>query len=137
LTELGDKPSIFPVIVIDWQVTDRMRIQTGRSLGATEGPGLMAAYAYRPWLKASLGFRYEKLRFRLEKNEAAQGVIGQDENFPVLAGLTIGYPFAELTLFAGSKFGGKLRIDDSNGNTLAESSYDPAFMIGGSFQLLF
>jgi hypothetical protein len=137
LTELAGDPSIFPVILIDWQVTDRLRLETGRALGATEGPGLLASYEFLPWLKASLGFRYEKLRFRLESNEAARGTIGQDESFPVLAGLTLGYPFAELTLLVGSKFGGKLRIDDSAGNELAESSYDPAFTLGATFQVLF
>jgi hypothetical protein len=123
--------------VVDWQVTDRLRIETGRSLGATEGPGLLASYAFRPWLKGSLGFRYEKLRFRLQANQTARGRIGQDQNFPVLAGLTLGYPFAELTMFAGAKVGGKLSIYEQDGTKLVESSYGAAFTLGGTFQLLF
>jgi hypothetical protein len=137
LSELADDPTIFPVIVIDWQVTDRFRVETGRGLGATEGPGLLASYEFLPWLKTSLGFRYEKLRFRLESNQNAKGNIGEDQSFPVLAGVIFGYPFAELTVIAGTKFGGKLRIEDPDGNRLAESSYDPSFTIGATFQLLF
>lgn len=136
-TQIEDDANVFPVIVVDWQITERLRFETGRSLGATEGPGVRFSYAFRPWLQASLGFRYERLRFRLASNMAVLGDIGQDESFPLLAGLTVGYPFAQLSLVTGAKLGGKLRIDDPTGVTLIEESYDPAFTIGATFQLLF
>jgi hypothetical protein len=137
VSELEGNPSVFPVILVDWKVTDRLRLETGRSLGANQGPGLLASYTLLPWLEASLGFRYEKLRFRLESNTTAQGGIGEDRGFPVLAGLQIGYPFAQLTVFAGARFGGQFRIEDGNGRELARRNYDPSPFVGASAQLLF
>jgi hypothetical protein len=86
LSELEDDPTIFPVILIDWRPTDRLRFETGRSLGSSQGPGFLATYTFLPWLEGSLGFRYEKQRFRLASNSAAQGGIAEDRGFPVLAG---------------------------------------------------
>ena len=77
------------------------------------------------------------LRFRLDRNTAAKGRVGEDRSFPLLAGVTIGYPFARLTLLAGAKLGGQLRIDSPTGERLVERDYDPTFTFGGTFQLLF
>jgi hypothetical protein len=137
LSELEDDPSVFPVILIDWRPTDRIRFETGRSLGSSQGPGLLATYTFLPWLEASLGFRYEKQRFRLESNGSARGGIAEDRGFPVLAGLKIGYPFAELTAFVGARFGGEFRISDAEGNELTRRKYGASPFAGANAQFLF
>jgi hypothetical protein len=131
-TELEESLDFFPILVVDWQVTDRLRIETGRSLGTTRGPGLLASYEIAKNWRASVGFRREKLRFRL-----GDGGVGEDRSFPVVAGITWGPPYAELSLFAGAELGGELRLEDSDGNTLAESDYDPAAIVGLNFRLRF
>jgi hypothetical protein len=129
-TELEESVAVFPILVVDWRVTDRLRIETGRSLGATRGPGLLASYDIAKHWTASVGFRREELRFRL-----ADGGVGEDSSFPVVAGITWGPPWAELSLFAGAELGGELRLEDARGNTLAESDYDPAAIVGINFRL--
>jgi hypothetical protein len=131
-TELEESVNVFPILIVDWQVTDRFRIETGRSLGATRGPGLLASYDIARNWTASAGFRRERLRFRLK-----DGGVGEDSSFPVVAGITWGPPFAQLSLFAGVEVGGELRLEDSRGNTLAKSDYDPAAIVGLNFLLRF
>ncbi len=131
-TELEESLNFFPILIVDWKVTDRLRIETGRNVGSTRGPGLLASYEISPHWTASIGFRRERLRFRL-----TDGGVGEDSSFPVVAGITWGPPYAELSLFAGVEVGGELRLEDAGGNTLAESDYDPAALLGLSFRVRF
>jgi hypothetical protein len=130
-TELEEDVNFFPILVVDWQVTDRLRIETGRSLGATRGPGLLASYEIAEHWQASVGFRREKLRFRL-----VDGGVGEDSSFPVIAGITWGPPFATLSLFAGVELAGELRLEDPGGNSIAKSDFDPTAIVGLTFRLL-
>ena len=40
LTQLEDDPSFFPVIVVDWDLSDQWRLSTGRGASASQEPGL-------------------------------------------------------------------------------------------------
>lgn len=130
-TELEEDVRIFPIVLLDWKVTDRLRLETGRGLGAANGPGVLASYTITERWKASVGFRRERLRFRLEG-----GGVGEQSSFPVSAGITWGPPFASLSLFAGVDLAGQLRVEDEDGRSLVTSDYDPAAVLGLSFRLL-
>ena len=131
-TELEESVNFFPILIVDWKITDRLRIETGRNIGSTRGPGLLASYEIAKHWTASFGFRREKLRFRL-----ADGGVGEDSSFPVMAGATWGPPYAQLSLYAGVEVGGELRLEDARGSTLAKSDYDPAAILGLNFRLRF
>ncbi len=138
LSELERRPTLFPVILIDWQVSDRFAITTGRGLGASTGPGLQGVYTIRKFLDLTLGFRFERARFRLEPRPGQTvGGIGEDESFPVFATLRWGPQYAFLALLTGAEFRGRLRIEDPNGKRLAESAYKPSAFIGFAGQIFF
>ncbi len=136
-TEITGSPTVFPVILIDWKITERLRMETGRGLGATRGPGVVLSYqAARLW-QMQVGFRFEQARFRLGPEAASPMGIGEDRSFPVIAGVRFGFPFASVSLIGGAEFGGRLRIEDGRGNLIGESSHAPAPFIGAAAGLLF
>jgi hypothetical protein len=130
VSQLEDDGDVFPILVVDWKVTERLRLETGRGLGATRGPGILASYEVTDDWQAALGFRRDKERFRLRDVGGSKGGVGEDRSWPVFAGLTWGQPWAQVSLLAGVELGGELRIEDSRGNRIARSDYDPAPFIG-------
>ena len=62
-SEVGGGNNAFPIIVIDWKITDRLSLQTGKGLAASQGPGLTMSYALGSRWSVSAMARYEKTRF--------------------------------------------------------------------------
>lgn len=128
----------FPILIIDWSITDRLSLSTGGGLGASRGPGLTLTYqATKDW---SLGIaaRYEDNEFRLDDKGVAPDGIGRDRVTPVIA--TVGWepnPAMSFSVFAGVELGGKLSLMDEDGNTIQSSDYDPAPIFGGAFRFRF
>lgn len=64
-SELEDDTSVFPILIIDWPITDRLSLETGRGFAASRGPGLrglgpiapLAIRPRRPLRKAPLSSR--------------------------------------------------------------------------------
>ncbi len=138
-TEIGsDDLDVFPAIIVDWQITDRARLTTGPTLGATQGPGLAFDYAVTDDLRLGVAGRYENIRFRLNDDGPAPGGIGQDRSFPLV--LTLDYapfPGSRLAAFAGAEFGGELRLEDASGAVVETRDYDPAPILGVAFRIGF
>ncbi|MEJ2589190.1 MAG: DUF6268 family outer membrane beta-barrel protein, partial [Deltaproteobacteria bacterium] len=127
--------SVFPVLIIDWKITDELSLRTGRGVGATLGPGIMLNWNPIPNWQFGIGGRYEKLRFRMDEDKPAPKGIGDDRSFPLVASVTYSFnPDAQLSFIGGVELAGKLRLEDKNGNLIAEEDHDPAPVIGISFR---
>jgi hypothetical protein len=134
VTQIEDDASIFPVLIINWKITDRLSFETGRGIGATLGPGISLNWKITEQYHFSLGGRYEKLRFRLDDAAETPKGIGQDESFPVFVGIT--YKFrssATISLIGGIETGGELQLEDQHGNVLEKQDYESAPFFGFSF----
>lgn len=137
-SELEDETDWFPILALDWRLSDTLTLRTGRGFAATRGPGL--ALDWRPserWAM-SLGARYEKARFRLDDDGVAAGGIGQDTSVPVYLGATrrFGHHLS-LSLFAGVEFAGELRLEDAEGRLIERSEYETAPFGGATLDLRF
>ncbi len=131
---LEESATIFPFLLVDWQITDRLSLETGRGLAATLGPGLTLKYQANPRWSYLVGGRYEKLRFRLDNRGSAPGGVGQDISFPFFASVTYSfYPGTTLSLVGGLELEGELSQENSSGQTVAEETYDPAGFLGLTF----
>ena len=131
---IGNEEDLFPVLFINWRMTDTLSLETGRGLAATRGPGL--ALKWRPLDRWEFGLaaRYEKYRFRVDDSA---GSIGQDKSVPIIA--TAGWrsgPVFSVTALAGVESSGILRLENSDGVFIAEQSYSTAPIAGlvASFQ---
>lgn len=132
---IGGEEDFFPILLVDWAISDTVSLETGRGLAASRGPGL--TLKWRPASKWEFGLaaRYEKYRFRL----ADPGEnIGEDKAVPVV--LTAAWkwnPGVSITALAGFETSGDLTVEDSNGTRLNRLSYDSAPLAGIVATVLF
>lgn len=134
LSQLEDSATVIPILLIDWNISDRWSLTTGRGLGATLGPGLTLNYRPNDRWEFGIGGRYEKLRFRLDKNGTVAHGVGEDSSFPVFLSMTHTFDRgAHLSAVGGFEFGGELNLEDSTGKTVREASYDTGLFLGLTF----
>lgn len=138
IAQLEESTSVFPVIIINWKITDRLSLTTGRGLAATLGPGLTLNYRANQMWNFAVGGRYEKLRFRLDKNGTVNNGIGEDKSFPLFASCSYSFsPKATASLVGGVELDGKLRLEDEDGDLITKESYDPGVFLGLTFNMRF
>jgi hypothetical protein len=138
LSQLEDSASVFPILIVDWKITDRISLETGRSLGATRGPGLNLDYRLSDSWSFGLGARYESLRFRLDDKGAAPGGVGEGSSIPLYLSATYSRGRdLQVSAIAGVDLNGELRLEDSEGRRLARDDYETAPFLGVTFNVRF
>ena len=136
--ELSGGTNVFPILIIDWAITERLSFSTGSGLAATQGPGLSLNYAVNDAWSVGIAGRYESVEFRLDDKGIAPGGIGRDEVFPLVAtAVWSPNPAVRLSAFAGVEIGGELSLLDENERTIDESDYETAPIFGGTFSVRF
>lgn len=138
LSQLEDSTSFFPVVVVDWMITDKWRFQTGRGFAASQGPGLTVSYALNPSWNLMLSGRFERFRFRMDEQGVMADGVGEDQSASVY--IAAAYSINSktlLNLFAGLNFAGELSIDDAAGNEIVERDYDETPVVGANLRLRF
>jgi hypothetical protein len=134
ISQIEDDASIFPVLIINWKVTDSLSLETGRGLGATMGPGISLIWRLTEQWHVTLGGRYEKLRFRLDEKAETPSGIGQDKSIPVFGAITYNFNMSSrVSLTGGLEMAGELQLEDQEGNVLLKQDYENAPFLGFSF----
>lgn len=129
---------VFPALLVNWQIADRLTLSTSQAAGATQGPGAVLSYAVNDDWNVSLAGRYENIRFRLDDDGAAAGGVGQDSSIPIV--LTLGYepaPYFRAAVFAGTEVNGRLKLREENDTVVYSSGYDMAPVGGFTLRLRF
>ena len=137
-SELGGGSNVFPIILVDWKITDKLSLTTGRGLAASQGPGLTLNYQLEDKWRLGLTGRAEKTRFALDQDASRQESFGEDKSLPLL--LTVSYtpwPRTSITALLGAEFEGSLRKENSRGNVIAKSDFEPAMVVGLAFSSQF
>lgn len=130
--QIEDSASVFPILVINWQLTDTLSVSTGSTVGATLGPGIALKWDIKDDLRFTLGTRAERTRFRLsESNDNNPSGIGEDNSIPVYGMLTYQVNETLQTSFiAGMGISNDFVLDDSKGNRLTKKDYDSSPFLG-------
>ena len=137
-SELEDSSRVFPILIIDWNITEKLSLSTGRGLAASQGPGLTLSYQWSPAWSLGLTGRYEDIRFRLDESGPVPNGVGRDRAFPmVLSASWDPTPKVGLSLFAGLELAGELELMDPDGVSVESSDYDAAPLFGLSFNARF
>lgn len=137
-SRLENGTRVFPILVIDWNISERWKLSTGRGLGASQGPGLNLSYKVSEAWSLGVAARYENVEFRLVERGTTEGGVGRDRSLPLLAtakwapNKVIG-----LSVFAGIELGGELRVKNALDEVVGKSDYDPAAIFGATFELRF
>lgn len=119
-----EEVSAFPLIIVDWKITDRLRLANPLQTGPTGPAGLELSYTVNDFTIAA-GSAYRAARFRLDDHGPASNGVGEDKSFPLWArfsaklgkALTVG-------IYGGAMVGGKMTIEDSRGHEISDESYD-------------
>jgi hypothetical protein len=134
-TELGGGAHAFPIIILDWAITDKLSLTTGRGLAASQGPGLDLTYSLNDKWQVALAGRYEKTRFALEDDGVTPDGFGQDKSLPLVLSVQYSpWPMTSFSAFIGIEFEGELSLENADGRTVARSEYDTAGAVGLAFR---
>jgi outer membrane receptor protein involved in Fe transport len=134
-SEIEDSASFFPILLIDWQINERLSLATGRGLAASRGPGLQLNWKHSPRWAFALGGRYEKVRFRLDDSGVAPDGVGEVRAVPLYLQAQYSMsPKATIGLVGGTEVGGKLRLEDSSGGLLESSGISTVPFLGITFR---
>lgn len=137
-SELGGGSSAFPIIVVDWDITDKLALTTGRGIASSRGPGIGLNYSLKDKWVLGLSGRYEKVRFALDDESGSQGAFGEDKSLPLVFSVKYSpWPMTSLSAFVGGDFAGELTLEDNDTRELASSEYDTAFSLGLVFSSRF
>jgi hypothetical protein len=126
-SQIEDDTDVFPVIVLDWQVTDSLRLATEGSWVQGGNTGLF--WGPNDTVSVSFSIGYERNRFRLDDNGTTPDTngIGEITAVPIELGMRLRFiEGAYFDLRLGLGVAGRFRVEDDRGNKLYDQNYDPA-----------
>ena len=139
VSQIEDSVRVFPVIVLNWQITEELRLSSQSARSASDFGGLELIYQFHPQWEVAFGGAYRFRRFRLDSSDtdASRGV-GQDSYLPLWGRITYNFaPQASVTAFGGASLNGRLDLEDRDGNRLAREDYDNASFVGVALNVRF
>ncbi len=138
ITQLEDSTAIFPVIIVNWQISPTWKLETGRGLGASLGPGLLLTHSVSESWDVLFGGRFDRRRFRLSREGVVPDGVGEERSAPVYLGVRYNWPQSgSVALFGGANLAGKLQLDNPDGNELVDTEFDTAPFVGLSASFRF
>ena len=126
-----DKSEVFPFVVIDWKINERLRLTNPFRAGPVGPAGLELVYAPEGGWEMGMGGAYRSYRFRLDDSSAVADGIGEVKFWAPF--LRVGWRMGERYRFdinGGAMVGGSITIEDENGNELGETDYDTSPFVG-------
>ncbi len=121
----------FPFLIVDWRITERLRLTNPLPAGPAGPAGLELSYALDSGWEIGIAAAFRSFRFRLDDNGPVPNGIGENAYLPVVA--RIGHRISEaltLNAYAGAALAGNLRVEDRDGNELYDEDRDPAGLVG-------
>lgn len=117
----------FPVILVDWKITEKLRLSNPLRPGPTGPAGLeISCRLDRQW-EIAAGGAYRSLRFRLGGEGAVPDGVGEDRGFPLWGRISWKHASGlHIDAMAGAIVGGRLEVDDRSGSRLHREEYETA-----------
>lgn len=126
-----DRWRVFPFLSVRWRINDRWRLSNPLRVGPAGPAGLELAYSLDGNWEAAAGGAYRSYRFRLDEDGAVPGGIGEIRGIPLFARLSRTWRHGwRADLYAGVVLGGKLDIENGQGDRIGSASFDPAPLAG-------
>ena len=132
VSQIEDSARVEPVVAVNWVPAEHWLLRVG-AVPVSGGAAAAAEVEYQfteQW-NVGLGLLFNQRRFRLDDAEVAPNGVGEDNSLPLRARLGWNItPQVSVNFLAGVVLGGRLQLDDENGNQLLKEDYDPAPYIG-------
>ena len=131
-SEIEDDTRAWPLVVLNWQITDQWSLESGYTeVAGCGGPGGEFRYRINDKWSVAGGAQYNEKRFRLSDDAPVREGVGEDSSYPIYAKVTWQVcPNGALELLGGIPVGGEVRLEDRNGHKISEQDYDPAPLVG-------
>lgn len=119
-----EESQLFPVIIVDWQLSPNLRLANPLRAGVTGPAGLELSWqAAKQWTLAA-GGAARSYRFRLAKENRVSEGIGEESIVPVWLRLSRQLGAGQLTLYTGAVLNGSLKLEENRGRTVSRRDYD-------------
>lgn len=131
LYERIEETSLFPVLIVNWRINERLRLSNPVPAGPSGPAGLELSYGLGSGWELGIGGAYRSNRYRLDQDGPFPNGVGEYRHVPVLA--RIGRRFSDslsLNLYAGVSLNAELRVENANGRGLYKEDLDPAGTFG-------
>lgn len=133
-----DRTRYFPFLIVNWKITDKLRLANPLEAGPAGGAGLELAYAWSDDWELAGGVAFREYRFRLKSDGPVPNGLGQNQGVPLFARLTRKFgPLAQIDLYGGYVVGGKLKVLNESGATVQSTNYSASPMIALSGSVSF
>jgi hypothetical protein len=130
-SQIEDDVRVTPFVVIHWQVGGRNRVASRTTGNILTRAGVEFVVDAGEGVEFALGVASYFSRFRLDDQGVAPDGVGQDESTPLWMRASFQLnPNVRLEAIAGAVFDGTLRLEDDNGDRIAERDYDISGFIG-------
>ncbi len=127
-----DDDTVFPILLVEWQLDDHWRLTNPLTAGPTGPAGLELVRSFDGGWEASVGGAYRSLRFRLPDYYPPVAPSGTGSYSGAIAFARLQYRFTpelSLSLFAGAQFGGELEINADGGRNIVSVDHGTAPMV--------
>ncbi len=126
-----NRTNVFPILIVNWKITDKLTLSNPLEAGPTGGPGIELSYAFRDQWDLGVGMAFRDTRFRLKDDGPQPNGIGEDKGLPLFAHVTYSPAKAfKLDFYAGAILNGRLKVLDSNGSTVTSTDYGAQPVLG-------
>ena len=133
-----DETSVFPLLIVDWKLSERWRLTNPLPAGPTGPAGLELDYRFDGGWNVGLGAAWRTTRFRLSDTGPVARGVGEERGVPVFLRATHNFnPSLTLNLYGGVITGGQLRVEDPSGRVVREVDFDPAPLLGATLSARF
>jgi hypothetical protein len=133
-----DQTKVFPYLLVNWNITDKLKLSNPLPAGPSGGAGLELSYAFNDRWTLGGGGAYRSYRFRLNENSPVANGIGQNSFVPVFARLSYAIDrTSRVDLYAAATTGGRLSATDTSGTTQFSTNYQTGFAMALSFSKRF
>lgn len=130
-----EETRVYPYIVVDWKITEQLRLKNPFSAGPVGPAGLELAYLHSKRWEFGVGGAYRSYRFRLASDNSVPDGVGEIDFIASFARLTRNFDQQiAVDLSFGGLFSGELGIEDDAGRSLGESGYDTAPFVALTFK---
>jgi hypothetical protein len=134
-----EKTRVYPILLVDWQLSDKLRLANPLTAGPTGPAGLEIVYALDGNWEVAAGGAYRSLRFRLDRDlMVAPNGVGEYTGVIGFGRLSYRFsPKVTLDLHAGGVFRTNVALYNAAGNTVVSEDAKNAPIAALSFRARF
>lgn len=126
-----EQTRIFPFPIVQWQISDRLRLANPFRAGPTGPAGLELAYTVGDGWEVAAGGAWRTYRFRLDENGRYANGVGEVSGAPLFVRVSRSITRdIRADLLAGASVATRLKVEDAQGNDISHDKQGTVPLLG-------